>query len=174
MKATFKSHRITQISLLMMLIISALFVFIFAQAGAQSQTQNTASTTSTTPAPATTQPQEPAQTTSIADNVCKGVLGTQTGKPPAPDTTVSDCSNGNGDQTLYSVLGRIINIFSIVVGSVSVIMIIVGGFRYIISGGDSSGVSGAKNTILYAVVGLIIVLFAQVLVRFVITSVTKI
>ena len=108
---------------------------------------------------------------SIADNVCKGVLGTEQGKV-SDHTTISDCSE-NGNETFVGVMKRIINIFSIVVGAVSVIMIIIGGFRYIISGGDSSGVSGAKNTILYAVVGLIIVLFAQIIVRFVIANLSK-
>ena len=107
---------------------------------------------------------------SIADSVCQGVLGTQD-----PDvnttTTAADCKE-NGSETLNGVLKRIINIFSIVVGAVSVIMIIIGGFRYIISGGDSAGVSGAKNTILYALVGLVIVLFAQLIVKFVVSNVT--
>lgn len=170
MKAIFRLHHTAHAILLVGLVIFGSFLFVATQTNAQSQKESSTSQSTTT----TTDTQEPEQTSSIADNVCKGVLGTQTGKPPDPNTTVSDCSNSNGDQTLYSVLGRIINIFSIVVGSVSVIMIIIGGFRYIISGGDSSGVSGAKNTILYAVVGLVIVLFAQVLVRFVITSVTKI
>lgn len=107
---------------------------------------------------------------SIADSVCQGVLGTQ---DPSIDTntTIADCRE-SGDKTFNAVIQRIINIFSIVVGAVSVIMIIIGGFRYIISGGDSTGVSGAKNTILYAIVGLVIVLFSQVLVRFVIANLT--
>ena len=75
-------------------------------------------------------------------------------------------------QNSYRFLAqRNINIFSLVVGVVSVIMIIIGGFRYIISGGDSSSVQGAKNTILYAIVGLLIVVFAQVIIRFVLTNV---
>ena len=52
-------------------------------------------------------------------------------------------------------------------------MIIIGGFRYIISSGDSGQITSAKNTILYAIVGLVIVLFAQLIVRFVIGSATK-
>jgi hypothetical protein len=80
--------------------------------------------------------------------------------------------DGEGSNSFAGVIRNIINIFSIVVGAVSVIMIIIGGFRYIISNGDSNGVSGAKNTILYAIVGLVIVLFAQVIVRFVLTRVT--
>jgi hypothetical protein len=78
--------------------------------------------------------------------------------------------DGQGEDSLSSVIRQIINIFSIVVGAVSVIMVIIGGFRYVVSNGDSNGVSGAKNTILYAIIGLVIVLFAQVIVRFVLTE----
>ena len=46
-------------------------------------------------------------------------------------------------------------------------MIIVGGIKYITSGGDSGNISGAKNTIIYAVIGLIIVALAQMLVHYV-------
>ncbi len=77
------------------------------------------------------------------------------------------CADDDTEGGFGALVRRVIDIFSIVVGAVSVIMIIIGGFRYIISGGDSNGVSGAKNTILYAIVGLVIVLFAQVIVRFV-------
>ncbi len=88
-------------------------------------------------------------------------------------TTGSDCSE-DGTESFSALAKRIINIFSVVVGVVSVIMIIIGGFRYIVSNGDSNAVTGAKNSILYAVVGLVIVLFAQVIVRFVLTNATKV
>ena len=84
----------------------------------------------------------------------------------------SCADSGDGENSLSGVVKKVINIFSIVVGAVSVIMIIVGGFRYVVSNGDSNGVSGAKNTILYAIVGLVIVIFAQVIVRFVLTNVS--
>jgi hypothetical protein len=67
----------------------------------------------------------------------------------------------------------IINIFSVIVGIVAVIMIIFGGFKYITSGGDSSSVTGAKNTILYAIIGLVVVAMAQFIVRFVLQRVTQ-
>ena len=79
----------------------------------------------------------------------------------------TDCTNGNPQGSFTDFITKIVNIFSIVVGAVSVIMIIVGGFRYIISGGDSGNVSSAKNTIMYAIIGLIIVLLAQIIVNFV-------
>jgi hypothetical protein len=61
----------------------------------------------------------------------------------------------------------VINVFSWVIGVAAVIMIMVGGFKYIISSGDSSNVTSAKNTILYAVIGLVVAAMAQLLVIFV-------
>jgi small-conductance mechanosensitive channel len=58
-----------------------------------------------------------------------------------------------------------------VVGIISVLMLIWGGVRYIISGGDSKKVTDAKNTILYAIIGLIIAILAYAIVRFVIGAV---
>ncbi len=110
---------------------------------------------------------------STADGVCKGVLVTDpaNGDSINPSTDSSACDEDTNGETFASLAQKIINVFSIVVGTVSVIMIIVGGFRYIISGGDSGGVTAGKNTILYAIVGLVIVIFAQVIVRFVLTNV---
>ena len=83
------------------------------------------------------------------------------------------CNDAAASQSAFSgILKTVINVFSIVIGAVSVVMIIIGGFRYIISGGDSSATKSAKDTILYAVVGLAVVIFAQTIVRFVITRTT--
>ncbi|HSH55898.1 MAG TPA: pilin [Candidatus Limnocylindrales bacterium] len=75
-----------------------------------------------------------------------------------------------GTTGLQNILTRAVNIFSIIVGIIAVIMIIVGGLKYITSGGDSGNVSSAKNTILYAIVGLIVVALAQFIVRFVLNT----
>ena len=72
---------------------------------------------------------------------------------------------------LNRILKLVINIFSLVVGVISVIMIIVGGLKYITSGGDTGNIQGAKNTILYAVIGLVVVALAQIIVRFVLNRV---
>jgi hypothetical protein len=74
---------------------------------------------------------------------------------------------------ITSIIRLVIQIFSVVAGIAAVIMIITGGLRYITSGGDSSKVSGAKNTILYAIIGLVIVALAQIIVRFVLDTATK-
>lgn len=62
---------------------------------------------------------------------------------------------------------NVINFFSLLVGIVAVIMIIIGGFQYVMSNGDSGKISTAKNTIIFALVGLIIVAMAQFIVHFV-------
>ena len=53
------------------------------------------------------------------------------------------------------------------------IVLIIGGIRYVISSGDSGQVQSAKNTILYAVVGLVVVIMAYAIVNFVVTNVAK-
>lgn len=82
-------------------------------------------------------------------------------------------SESDAITTVNNLIRRIINLLSVIVGVVAVIMIIIGGLRYITSGGSDTGVTSAKNTILYAIIGLIIVALAQLLVRFVLRQVTE-
>lgn len=85
-----------------------------------------------------------------------------------------DCTSTEGaDAQVDNIITTVINIVSIIVGIVAVIMIIIGGFQYITSSGDSGKVSGAKNTILYAIVGLVVVALAQIIVRFVVNRLTS-
>jgi cytochrome bd-type quinol oxidase subunit 2 len=77
------------------------------------------------------------------------------------------CEVSSGTNEIQSIVTGIVNIFSIVVGIVAVIMIIVGGFKYITSGGDSGNITSAKNTIIYAIIGLVVVALAQFIVQFV-------
>lgn len=74
----------------------------------------------------------------------------------------------NPEKTINTTVNNIINVFSALVGLVAVLMIVFGGYRYITSAGDSTKVNSAKDTVLYAVVGLIIVALAQVIVKYVI------
>jgi len=74
----------------------------------------------------------------------------------------------NGDESQFQpIIKTIIQVLSIIAGVAAVIMIIVGGLRYITSGGDSSKVAGAKTAIIYAIVGLVIVALAQFIIAFV-------
>jgi hypothetical protein len=76
-----------------------------------------------------------------------------------------------GTSSPASVVKTAINILSLVVGVAAVIMIIIGGFKYVTSAGDSNSIASAKNTVIYAIVGLIIASLAQVIVRFVLNRI---
>src|ERR1700761_5115795 len=52
-------------------------------------------------------------------------------------------------------IAAVVNILSTIIGIAAVIMIIVGGFRYITSNGDSGKISSARSTIVYALVGVV-------------------
>jgi Type IV secretion system pilin len=88
-------------------------------------------------------------------------------------TPTTDCSKLGGGASFTSILTKIINILSMLVGAIAVIMIIVGGFRYVTSGGSDSATGAAKKTILYAIVGLVIVALAQIIVHFVLNNITS-
>jgi uncharacterized membrane protein len=71
----------------------------------------------------------------------------------------------------HSNITTILNALYIIAGALAVIFIVFGGIKYSLSGGDSSKVVGAKNTILYAIVGLVIAIFAFAITNFVISKV---
>ncbi len=54
------------------------------------------------------------------------------------------------------------------IGAISVVMLIYGGIRYTVSGGESGAVTNAKNTILYAIVGIVVSILAYAAVQFVV------
>ena len=83
-------------------------------------------------------------------------------------------STGQKDSRSAGDLAKdFVNIMLFAVGILAVIMLIWGGIRYVLSGGDSGAVSSAKKTILYAVVGLIVAILAYAIVNFVITTIAK-
>lgn len=69
------------------------------------------------------------------------------------------------------LIKKVVNLLLWAIGIVSVIMIIIGGIRYATSNGDSNNVTAAKNTIMYAVIGLVIAIFAYAIVNFVLTQI---
>ena len=68
------------------------------------------------------------------------------------------------------VFKQVTNTVLYIVGIIAVIMLIIGGIKYVVSGGDSKKVTDAKNTILYAIIGLIIAFLAFAIVNFVISA----
>jgi len=82
-------------------------------------------------------------------------------------TCTRDQNEGSGTDNISSIMTLIVNIISIIVGFISVVMIIWGGMKYVTSGGESGKITSAKNTIMYALIGLVVVALAQFIVRFV-------
>lgn len=83
--------------------------------------------------------------------------------------TSSDCSDKGVNQALKAA----VQILSFVAGAAAVIMIILAGFKYITSGGDSGKVGNAKSTLIYALVGIAIAILAQLLLKIVFTQAQK-
>jgi len=99
----------------------------------------------------------------INKNLCAGASF-------AADGTCDDASGAAAKTAVGDYIIAGVNILSILVGVIAVVMIIIGGIKYITSNGDAGNVTGAKNTIMYALIGLIIVALSQVIVKFVLGS----
>ena len=87
--------------------------------------------------------------------------------PPGGDPIDNDSSPILGPSSIFY---KILQTVTLLTGAISIIMVIVGGFRYIISGGDSAATKAAKDTILYAVIGLAVTIFAQTIITFVLSN----
>lgn len=97
------------------------------------------------------------------DDVCAGISLTDKSGTCAEPTT---------GPTVNKIIQLAINLFSLIVGVAAVIMVIVGGLKYVTSSGDSGNINSAKNTILYALIGLVVVALAQIIVKFVLDKAT--
>jgi hypothetical protein len=160
-----KIHRATLIlaTALMMVVPNALSVGIASVAAA------------TPPPNCKSNPPDPS--CANAPGACNGndvASGLNNGAATATnDTTKAACGDDTGDtdnNTIASLAKKIINIVSLIVGATAVLFVVIGGFRYITSGGDSGKVSSAKQTIIYALIGLAVAALAQFLVHYVINT----
>jgi uncharacterized membrane protein len=140
-------------NLMLALSVAAAFAFAPVALAAAATPQVTSSPTAS---PSTSFSQ------SSKDAACNGITDTTGGK--------CDASAGSG---VDSAIALILNIFSAIAGVVAVVMIVVGGLKFITSQGDANKTAGARNTILYAVIGLVVVALAQVIVHFVLTKATS-
>ena len=95
-------------------------------------------------------------------SVCEGVT-----------LTGGNCDKDASTQSVQNIIKLVVNTLSIIVGVASVVMIIIGGFKYITAAGDSNSINTAKNTILYAIIGLVVAALAQIIVRVVLSETTK-
>ncbi len=97
---------------------------------------------------------------SAADCVTSGVDG-------AGGTTAPKAQSGP------QIIKLIVDVLLFVVGAVSVVMIVIGGLKYVLSNGDSSQVKSAKDTIFYAVIGLVVAGLGYAIVNWVISMLFK-
>lgn len=79
-----------------------------------------------------------------------------------------------GEADFGRILNTIINGLLLFAGAVAVLFLIIGGFRYVVSAGNPDQVEGAKKTILYAILGLIIIFIAFVLVQVLLGTVLRV
>lgn len=66
-----------------------------------------------------------------------------------------------------SIFNLVVNVLLFIIGAISVIMLIFGGIRYTTSAGNAASVTAAKNTIMYAIIGLVIAFLAYAIVNWV-------
>lgn len=105
------------------------------------------------------------QSVALADaksSVCEGI--------GAIDGTASGCDDSKAatESKVNTTVQNIVNIFSWAAGITAVFMVMLGGFWYMTSNGDAAKATRGRTTIMYALIGLVIIALAQVIVRFVI------
>ena len=103
-----------------------------------------------------------------------GIDGFDPCAPGQPAAGSDACPSGDPEQAILGndgVLRNGLQVFVYIGGFASLVMITVGGFRYVLAGGDPQQAAGARNTLIYAVIGLVIALGAQSILTFVIDRV---
>ncbi len=91
-------------------------------------------------------------------------LGLDDYKKAAPDGVPADLDSED------SIVKKSINLLMYIVGLISVVMMIVGGLKYVTSGGDAAKVGAAKNTIMYSIIGLVVAILSFAIVNFVVAQ----
>lgn len=100
---------------------------------------------------------------------CPGVGSSQGQILEGVGQTGSDCS----DKGVTDTVKVVVTVISFIAGIAAIIMVLVSGFKYITSSGDAGKVGSAKNTLIYALVGIAIAAVAQVFVHFAINTASK-
>lgn len=114
----------------------------------------------------------PAMAYTVQQEINSGLCaGSNLDIPKGPNPT-GKCDVSSASNSFEHFIRKIVNILSAIIGIVAVVMIMFGGFRYVTSGGNDTSVTSAKNTILYAIIGLVIVAMSQILVHFTIKSIS--
>lgn len=112
-----------------------------------------------------------------------GTVGTASAACPGTTTKEAiECGTTNGtgapvsanpDQSVNDSITAIINYLSVIGGIIAVVVIIIAGYKFMTSGGDSSKVASARTALTYAIIGLIIIALSQVVAKFVLKTSTQ-
>lgn len=121
--------------------------------------------------------EQPVIAASVFENSCGDALKGHAGYNP--DLAATDvCRDVNAQQDdsknanpIVGIIKSAINVISIVVGVASVIVVLVASLRIITANGDSNSIGEARNGLLYALIGIAIVILAQAIVVFVLGKV---
>ena len=95
-------------------------------------------------------------------NACTGGNGHESGSAGCQAKNTNPLTGSNG------ALTKVSDVLAFVAGMIAVIFIIIGGIKYITSAGDSANITSAKNTIIYASIGLVVVVLARAIISFVV------
>ncbi len=109
-------------------------------------------------------PLQPALAQSSAKEICEGSLGVWNG---------TECTNPKENSTLEARFGNIVNALIFIVGAIAVLMLIIAAIRFATSAGDAEAAKGARNTILYAIIAIVVAILAYAIINFVIKGVSQ-
>lgn len=85
--------------------------------------------------------------------------------PEVKQTNLPEIAAGRGN------VGDVLQIAIGIVAALSLLFIVIGGLRYVLSDGDPQNASRAKSTIVYALIGLMVAIAAQAIVSFVLNEI---
>lgn len=88
-------------------------------------------------------------------------------KENGSDNSVYCQNKDSGGAQVGGIIKTIVEVLLMAVGAISIIMIVIGGILFALSSGDAQKAAKARSTVLYAVVGLAVSLFASAIVNFV-------
>ncbi|GEM_PF-3139571 len=107
------------------------------------------------------------------DNVCAG----NDAKCSSDCDPLGQCQFGAGTDLTSSdartIIARLINIVLGLLGTVAVVMVLIGGFKWMSSGGDDTEIAKARKYVISGVIGMAIVLAAYSIASFVIKGLTQ-
>ena len=90
-----------------------------------------------------------------------------------PDSGACSVKTGSQNTSFVQTIKLVINIMLFIIGLIAVVMLVIGGIRYATSGGSSEAVKGAKDTILYAIIGIVVAVMAYAVVGFVTQNISQ-